>query len=81
MPGCVSHEIRRIKRITLPRRRCWTEIVRKIDGFDIQKIQKKPQTKEEPTGPVVSYSCGYAQVFLATEIPKFLQVGQPEVVV
>jgi hypothetical protein len=76
---CVSHEIRRIKRVTLPRRRCWTEICRKIDGILYETKPQKQKAKED-----ADMSNFYArpcfELFLSIDTPKLLQMGQSEVV-
>ena len=44
-----SYEYHRRKHSLSPRRRCWTEICRKIDGeVRIEKNKKDKKTKEEP---------------------------------
>jgi hypothetical protein len=76
---CVSHEIRRMKRVTLPRRRCWTEICRKIDGIVIETKNQKQKAKEDADmSNFYARSC--FELFLSVDKPKLLQMGQPEVV-
>ena len=74
-----THEIRRMKRVNLPRRRCWTEICRKIDGVVIETKSQKQKAKEDvDMSNFYQRSC--FELFLSVDTPKLLQVGQPEVV-
>jgi hypothetical protein len=82
MQHCATHELRRYKR-THPRRRCWTEICRKIDGFQIQIQTKSKTPKEEPITPTDMchpYTSTCFELFITPESTKFLQMGQPEMV-
>jgi hypothetical protein len=74
---CVSHEIRRIKRVNLPRRRCWTEICRKIDGV-IQETKKQKAKEDADMSNFYVRSC--FELFLSVDTPKLLQMGESEVV-
>ncbi len=83
MPHCATHELRRYKRTIYPRRRCWTEICRKIDGFQIQTENKSKTPKEEPiatTDVCHPYTSTCFELFITSQSTRFLQVGQSEMV-
>ncbi len=77
MPHCATHELRRLKRTINPRRRCWTEICRKIDGFQVQTTKEEPITNKDVLHP---YTSTCFELFIVPESTGFLQMGQPEMV-